>query len=68
VKAEDALTFFFAKGACGSCGKDVYAFRRTCGSCGRRYPTARPVLYWAYVGMWVMAVPALAAFAWLSWT
>jgi uncharacterized protein (DUF983 family) len=67
VKIEDTLTFFLAKGACGGCGKEQYAFRRACGACGRRYPTARPVYYWAYVAIIVMAVPALLAFAWLSW-
>ena len=64
---EDTLTFFFAKGACGSCGKDEYAFRRSCRSCGRRYPTARPVFYWAYVAVLVAAVPALLAFVIKSW-
>ena len=64
---EDALSFFFARGACGSCGKAQYAFRKACGACGRLYPTARPAFYWAYVAILVVAVPALLAFAWLSW-
>ena len=60
----NVVTFFTMRGGCRSCKGRVWWVRKSCPACGKEYPTARPVIYWAGIGILVLTffIAALANF------
>lgn len=50
------LDFFFYKGPCRGCQKEIWWLRRTCPACSMTYPGCRPFFYWLGAVIFVLGL------------